>query len=192
MLFRSNIGAGFGAGVSEFGEDPPQANTEPGVGSNEDSGSADADAQEGGFYGDSQTTASSTDATTVSGKINEIAGVEQIKPRANVLDKFSSYTYRASLYIITPEQYQALLLNKKKNVSGYQLLIQSGGAPANADGFRGQSATANAKDTVGASSVADAGRNPAFPQDFYFDSITIENLFPGRATRLAHSACSIK
>lgn len=128
----------------------------------------------------------------VKGQIDENAGIAQIATQPNILDKFSSYTYRASLYLVTPEQYNALLYNKKKNVSGYQLLIQSGGAPANADGFRGSSAVANTTDTVAQSSIADAGRNPAFPQDFYFESITIENVFPGRGTNMAHAAANLR
>ena len=60
---------------------------------------------------------------------------QKITPKPNVLDTFSSYTYRASWYLMTPEQYSQLVFSKKKTVNGYQLLIQSGGAPQNSGGF---------------------------------------------------------
>ena len=118
----NGINAGFGAGVSEFGDDPPQAPTDPGVGQQDDRGS-DADAQEGGFYGES------AGATTQAVNLDANLVNEQIAPRSNVLDKFSSYTYRASVYLVTPQQYAQLLVSKKRTVNGYQLLFQSGGAP---------------------------------------------------------------
>ena len=40
----------------------------------------------------------------------------QITPQPNVLDKFGSYTYNASVYLMTPEQYQQMLQTKKKQI----------------------------------------------------------------------------
>lgn len=144
--------------------------------------------------------------------VNANATNENIKPRPNVLDSFSSYTYHASVYMMSPSQYRALVLSKKKSVNGYQLLFQSGGAPNNSGGFKGglaQGAESTAASLRAAeatqSEIAtaltrgipsgnspDAGRNPAFPVDFYIDSITIENLLSGRGSRAAHAVTNLK
>lgn len=126
---------------------------------------------------------------------------QQISPEPNILDKFSSYTYHASLYVMSPEQYNKFVYDHKKTVNGYQLLIQSGGAPVNTGGFQAGLAptytenngeTSNSYLGVPTAAQPDAGRNPAFPNDFYFDSITVENRLVGSETQGAHSATSIK
>jgi hypothetical protein len=102
---------------------------------------------------------------------------------------------------MTPEQVNRLTLTKKKTINGYYLLFQSGGAPVNTGGFQG----ANSQGTVYAendgktssttatptSNQPDAGRNPAFPNDFYIDSITVETLMAG-SMKTAHASANIK
>ena len=185
------------------------APTAPGVGANDDSGtngglqsqggqSGDADAQAGGFYGEAQT----SDTATVSGTVTSNSR-PQIKPQPNVLDRFSSYTYRLSVYLMTPTQYAELARSRKKVINGYNLLFQSGGAPTNVGGFQGalanteesrQAADGNGSLTgsVPTAGAADAGRNPAFPLDFYIDSCTIMNLMQGKATGTSHSVAEMK
>jgi len=108
---------------------------------------------------------------------------KQITPRPNVLDNFSSYTYRASVYLMSPDQYIRLVTTRKKTVNGYQLLFQSGGAPNN---------TGGKQTTLPGANAPDAGRNPAFPNDFYIDSVTVENLIAGGGIPAAHGATKIK
>jgi hypothetical protein len=126
-----------------------------------------------------------------------------IKPQDNVLDKFSSYTYQASVYLMSPKQYEQLLNSKNKTVNGYQLLFQSGGAPNNVGGpqapevgaFDQSGRRTAATDTRVAPEAAvrpDAGRNPYFDNDFYIDSITMENALPGRQTGAAHMVTNLK
>lgn len=126
-----------------------------------------------------------------------------VKPRPNVLDSYSSYTYRASVYMMSPAQYKTLARSKKKQVNGYQLLFQSGGAPNNTGGFQGglssQAQTYYENDgsqstnvTIPGANSADAGRNPAFPLDFYIDSVTIETLLSTRGTGAAHTSSRLK
>lgn len=93
-----------------------------------------------------------------------------INPTPNPLDQYESYTYNASVYLLSPKQYEQLVITKQKNISGYQLLFQTGGA------------TATNKEI----------RNPWFTEDFYIDHITLENVFPGKATRAAHMVTSLK
>jgi hypothetical protein len=138
---------------------------------------------------------------TQTGSIATDGSNQVITPQANVLDRFSSYTYRASWYLMTPAQYKQLVYSKKKTVNGYMLLVQSGGAPQNSGGFKGALGAQQGQSYVDGSvepnlvpgaNDADAGRNPAFPLDFYIDSITIENFLTGGGTRAPHSTKNIK
>jgi hypothetical protein len=87
-------------------------------------------------------------------------------------------------------QYNRLLRSKKKTINGYNLLFQSGGAPGNVGGPLpvGQAAELG----VGSDNQFDYGRNPEFPQDFYIDTITIDNALPGRLTGAAHMVTNLK
>lgn len=160
----------------------------------DDAGSANI----GGYVSDSEQAARIQTGSIATDGSNQI-----IKPQDNVLDKYSSYTYRASWYLMTPAQYKQLVYSKKKVVNGYMLLVQSGGAPQNTGGFKGALATNQQTfyENNGASSTntsipgandADAGRNPAFPLDFYIDSVTIENFLTGGGTRAPHAFKNLK
>jgi len=109
-----------------------------------------------------------------------------ITPQPNVLDRFSSYTYQASVYLMKPEQYEKLLASKKKTIDGFNLLFQSGGALAS------QGEYDVVRQATGGSAAAQVGRSPAFPNDFYIDSIVIENALLGKATGAAHMAATLK
>lgn len=120
-----------------------------------------------------------------------------IEPQPNVLDRFSSYTWSASVYLMSTKQYTRLLRSKKKNINGYNLLFQSGGAPTNVGGKLGKGAGTVNNTDPGAEFAQDFndqdyGRNPSFPQDFYIDSITIDNALPGRQTQAAHMVTNMK
>jgi hypothetical protein len=88
-----------------------------------------------------------------------------VKPQANVLDKFNSYTYQASVYLMSPTQYRTLLDSADRNIPDAQLLFQSGGA---------------------------SKRNKFFDNDFYIDSITLENVLAGKQTQSAHMTTTLK
>lgn len=197
------------------GANPIVAPTSAGVGANDDSGAASRQAAGelamGGYSGGREDLAGqdSTDAESQAGGFYGNAGVFNgltrplIVPQDNVLDKFSSYTYQISVYVLTPNQYERLILSSRKTINGYNLLFQSGGAPANTGGFQAALAPGSqtlfenngtASTTTGAPTTAqaDAGRNPAFPLDFYIQDCVITNLMQGKGTGLAHSAASMK
>jgi len=127
-----------------------------------------------------------------------------ITPQGNILDNFASTTWTASVYLLSPDQYTELVKTKKKRVNGYNLLFHSGGAPNNVGGYQGASNPNYQAETdaeggkqgvapgVPGSSGPDAGRNPAFAQDFYIDSVTFENLLPGKQTQAAHNITILK
>ena len=135
---------------------------------------------------------------------NNLDSSGTIKPQANILDRFASNTWSASVYLLSPAQYTALVRTKKKNVNGYNLLFQSGGAPNNVGGYQGASnpgyqaktTTDGGNQTVApgvpGSTGPDAGRNPAFAQDFYIDSISFENALPGKQTQTSHMISNLK
>ena len=135
-------------------------------------------------------TASALAAPDVTGGLSSS---DEITPQPNVLDRFSSYTYSASVYLMSNVQHQQFVRKSKKNLNGYFLLFQSGGAPTNKGGFQGAVAgTASNTENLNDVEMQDFGRNPAFPQDFYIDSITIENALPGKLTQSPHFVTDLK
>ena len=90
-----------------------------------------------------------------------------ILPQPNILDQYSSYTYSISWYMITKNQFKAL--ETSKNTAGWQLLVQSGGAP------------------LGAPTTNAAGRNQYFSLDYYLDNLSIHTKSM-KGTSLAHTA----
>jgi len=134
-----------------------------------------------------------------------------IKPQPNILDRFANYTYSASVYLLSPQQYAAYQISEKKSVNGYNLLFQSGGAPNNIGGPQGALSAAGqavaatnadlesegigfqqAGPTLPGVGSADAGRNPFFPNDYYIDSIKLTNKPFGKNTSAAHSVTDLK
>jgi len=105
------------------------------------------------------------DAATTQTATNSANTQTLIEPQPNVLDKFASYTYQASVYLMTPEQYRNLLNSNNKTIPDSQLLFQSGGK------------------TVG---------NKFFDNDFYIDNITLETALAGKQTQSAHMATDLK
>jgi hypothetical protein len=135
-----------------------------------------------------------------SGNLDLFGGVI---PQPNVLDRFASYTWAASVYLLSTEQYTQLVQSTKKNINGYNLLFQSGGAPNNTGGFQGklnpalnapaqQGTTASIPPGTPGANSPDAGRNPAFGLDFYIDNITIDNSLPGKVAGAPHMVTDIK
>jgi hypothetical protein len=121
----------------------------------------------------------------------------KIVPRANVLDEYYSYSYSASVYLLTQSQYTKLLVSKDKTVDGYYLLFQSGGAPSNVDGARDTPAlraAANADNDFNNRTPVrpDGGRSPFFPDDFYIDTISLTSVLGGKGTGSASSSSQLK
>ena len=158
------------------------------------SGNANKDPADGGRLPGVTVTANPLAAPDVAGNLT---ATDEITPQPNVLDRFASYTYSASVYLMSTLQYERLLRRKKKDINGYFLLFQSGGAPTNRGGFLGKGSGEVGGQNPGTEGlddegVDDFGRNPAFPQDFYIDSITVDNALPGKSTQTAHMVTDLK
>ena len=72
-------------------------------------------------------------ATEVNNSYND---AQPITPQPNALDQFGSYTYAASVYLMTPDQYSIFIKSKRRTVLGYNLLFQSAGAPGSSSRTR--------------------------------------------------------
>jgi len=107
----------------------------------------------------------SKNATKV--EIDNVFNEEKIVPQPNVLDQYASYTYTASLYLMNPTDYQAMMKTKQKNLRGAQLLMQSGGAPV-------------------------GGRNQFFSNDYYIERIELRSAITGKGTNAAHNVNTVK
>ena len=145
---------------------------------------SDSNGITGGTIGDGTTTAPAPAATQIGvGSGNDDSGTttknstqtevdrvfssNNITPQPNVLGQYASYTYRASVYLMSAEAYTTMCQTQQKNLQGCQLLFQSGGAPI-------------------------TGRNPFFPYDYYIDKITLESVISGKGTNLSHNVNSIR
>jgi len=95
-------------------------------------------------------------ATTAAGKIISASFNQTIVPQPNVLDKYVSYTYGVSWYLITPQQFDNFQKGNR-NFATWQLLAQSGGA-------------------------SQTGRNQFFQLDYYMDDFVIETTCVGKGT----------
>ena len=127
-----------------------------------------------GTTGDSATSINSADNPTPTSGSTQFALNQStaalnslISTQPNQLDQYTSYTYSISWYVLSPSQYNAAIETQKPNVEGWQLLMQSGGAPIK-------------------------GRSPAFPVDYYMDDLEIESVIPFGGTNMANSATNIR
>lgn len=103
----------------------------------------------------SRTDSPSTTANATQNALNKYSD-SSVTAQANVLDKFSSFTYGISLYMITSEDYGTFLNTKSVDgIPSSRLLIQSGGIPA-------------------------ANRNEHFKLDYFIQSLSMTTVAPMR------------
>jgi hypothetical protein len=105
-------------------------------------------------------------ADVVSG-INAINFGDKIVAQPNILDQYASYTYTASLYLITKDNAQRLLNTGSHDLSSAKLLIQSGGIQQNS-------------------------RTEFFNFDYYIDDIELSSTITGQGSRAAHNVTEVK
>ncbi len=125
------------------------------------------------------------------------ASLVKVIPQPNVLDDYYSYSYQISVYLANDTQYKRLLYGNNLKLDGYQLLFQTGGAPLNRDGKRPQPAAGTIDQDGGTvppeeRNYPDGGRSPFFDNDFYIDSVTLDNLLPIGGNGGAHHNIDIK
>jgi hypothetical protein len=100
--------------------------------------------------------------------INTAFAGQIITSQPNVLDQYASYTYAISWWLLTPDQYNNLsTAGPAPGTGNWSLLMQSGGAPV-------------------------AGRNQAFPYDYYLDDLEIESVLAGKGNGMSTNGMSIQ
>ena len=137
---------------------PQQAPTQGGVGAGTSPNASDS------INNDNNTRPTQT---TIAANVNTAALNQLIPTQPNQLDQYGSYTYSLGWYLLSPVQFNGMMRSGKPNVSGWQLLMQSGGAPI-------------------------AGRSAAFPDDYYMDDLEITTKTPLGGTGLAHTAVDLR
>jgi hypothetical protein len=157
---------------------PATPPTQPGPTSARDDGPTQAPTQGGVGAGTSSNAAQSRGSDNTPGPNNattqqvlavfSASNVNQLIPtQPNQLDQYASYTYGISWYVLSEAQFTAMKKTQKANVNGWQLLMQSGGAPT-------------------------AGRSPAFSVDYYMDDLEITSKIWGGGKQMANNAVDIK
>jgi len=139
-------------------------------------------------------TAKNSTTSNTSTPIKSNAAIKPGKRTQNPLSKFSSYTYQISLYMITPDAYDAFVESGRKDLNAIDN-ITAGGPPISsaaqstfvqAPGERGRTGSPPAVSTPvakkgGAYLIAQSGginnttskRAPGFDEDFYIDNLKI-------------------
>jgi len=117
----------------------------------------------------------------VRNRLDELYGgaANAIISQDNILDYYASYTYSLSWYLVDPETYNKLVKSPKRNLEGYYLLVQSGGAPVN-NNVPNQ--TVDPQQAASTSGTVKYGRSPFFPLDYYIDNLEFNVAYGGTAT----------
>ena len=116
----------------------------------------------------------------VRNRLDELYGgaSNSIVSQDNILDNYASYTYSLSWYLMDPTTYNQLVKSPKKNLEGYYLLVQSGGAPIENQVPTNTSTT----NTAQTSATIGYGRSPFFPLDYYIDNLEFNLAYGGTPT----------
>jgi len=108
-------------------------------------------------------------SNTVRNRLDELYGGagNGIVSQDNILDQYASYTYSLSWYLMNPDAYNAALKSDKKDLNGYYLLAQSGGASTSQGSVTSDGTT---------TTTTSAGRSPYFNLDYYLDNLVLEQV----------------
>ena len=112
---------------------------------------------------------------------------EDIRPQANILDQYASYTYQLSLYLLNETDYKRVVSSNRTTagrtgISTGQLLMQSGGI---AD-------TGSVTATIDGVSGTAGSRNPYFNLDYYIENMSLRNVLQGKGSGGANSYTDLK
>jgi hypothetical protein len=111
-------------------------------------------------------------------RLDELYGgaSNSIQSQDNILDNYASYTYSLSWYLVDPDTYNKLVKSPKKNLNGYYLLVQSGGAPVN---NQVPTQTVDPQQAAQTQRTVGYGRSPFFPLDYYIDNLEFNVTYGG-------------
>jgi hypothetical protein len=104
--------------------------------------------------------------SVVVNQLNNLFAENIIQPEPNVLDRYASYTYVLSWYLVDPLVAGKTVSNIKKGLNGYYLLAQSGGINSQAPELG-----------IGTGFDPDLPRNPFFSLDYYIDGLSVHTAY---------------
>ena len=120
--------------------------------------------------------------TTQSGKsgtsLGKTATPKPGKRTQNPLGNFSSYTYQISLYMITPDAYDAFIQSGRKNINAFQDVNNTG------NGVYLVAQSGGINNTT-------SKRAPGFDQDFFIDDLKIKQAISGQDTLAATNTTNL-
>ena len=147
---------------SRFNDTPVAAAGGPGV------GAASDDARGGN-------NPSANTSNAVRNRLDELYGGagNGIVSQNNILDQYASYTYSLSWYLMNPKTYNQTIKSTKRDLNGFYLLAQSGGANISTGVYNPGEIGADA---------GTAGRSPFFNLDYYIDNLVVEQIMSGSPT----------
>lgn len=149
-------------------------------------------------------------ADTPAAKINKNAPGKRIQ---NPLGNFSSYTYQISLYMITPDAYDAFIQSGRKDINAINNIVPGANTPeavaAEDASNRGNTTSPPAPSSANASStqytngvylIAQSGginnntqkRAPGFDLDYYIDDLVITQAINGKDTLSSTNTTDIR
>jgi hypothetical protein len=160
-------------------EDP--GSNEPGTSSENLTGEADGDNNDGATASENNSSTGQTTGSGAGGNVARVNGAAAADPASspgrrlkNPLGYFSSSTYQITLYMVTPDAYDAFILSGRKNI---QALQQAGGGNQGAGAYIiAQSGGINNTTTT---------RAPGFNFDYYIDNLKIVTSTGGKETGTA-------
>jgi hypothetical protein len=159
-------------------ENEQPGSNEPGTSSKNLTGEADGDSSSEEDPAANQTTGASQGVGGTSARVNGKAAADPKSSPGrrlkNPLGYFSSSTYQISLYMVTPDAYDAFILSGRRNI---QALQQAGG------GNQGAGAYIIAQS--GGINNTTSKRAPGFNFDYYIDNLKIETATNGKETGTA-------
>lgn len=160
------------------GLDPTVVPTKPalnmGVGANDDSGTVTA--------------------KTTQQAANQVQ-TSDIAPQPNILDKYASYTYSISWFLLDPtaqisqssRKFASEMQGKNKLLQNAQLLVRSGGMPRDLKPEQNAFSTSVLTKPSPLFNVA-----PEFDLDFFIDNLEIDSKFWGKGSGSPHNAIRLK
>ena len=169
------------AGETENEDDDQPGNEDATTDENNQTGEADDDQSSKDSAANNQVTAGSTN--TGSGGTGQSTADPTSTPGRRVknpLGYFSSYNYQITLYMITPDAYDAFILSGRKNI---QALAQAGGTGASVATAAGAGAFIIAQS--GGVNNKSSTRAPGFNFDYYIDNLRITTATNGKETTTA-------
>jgi len=126
------------------------------------------------FAGKTQAGEANIPEITITAKRPQSAGKKPGARLQNPLGNFSSYTYQLSLYMITPDAYNAFIESGRKNINSLTSKSANGAATNGGAFLIAQSGGVNNKASQ---------RAPEFDVDFYIDDLKMKSLISTNAAQ---------